>query len=323
MKKLLFLLLTIAFAFQCQAQAVGYKFYFQRASHAAVATSGYMAENIVYDSVTAKYWWVFTNTTNGDIGIASATDINGAWTVTTSLIHDASSHVLYAPYLTNFGGSTWYIYYSDTTTKDVRVVSSSSVNSGYGSPTTVLSAGAASSWNENRSSECDVHLIGSTYYMFFMGENVGATNEKVGIATSSTPTGTFVENVSNPIFSGDTEYWNRGTDKAADPEYLYRDGTHYLCMAATRTSGKTANRLVGCYSSTDIDNGPWKPISRNALIQAGSSGGVQADGGFRGGIFDPTGSGNLLYMPYTCQATSAGTYTLCLGKLRLVPEATT
>ena len=40
-----------------------------------VATAGLLAENIVYDDATSKYWMVFSNFTNGSVGLAYSTDL--------------------------------------------------------------------------------------------------------------------------------------------------------------------------------------------------------------------------------------------------------
>jgi hypothetical protein len=61
----------------------------------SITTTGYLGENIVYDSICGLFWYVFedrSTISSGEstvIGIASATSLNGPWTVqSTSVISE-------------------------------------------------------------------------------------------------------------------------------------------------------------------------------------------------------------------------------------------
>lgn len=311
-KVLLTLLISLSVVYPSYATVNG--LYVRNAYAAVPSTSGFLAENIQYDSVTGKYWWVFTNTSNGDIGALSSTSLEGPWTTTATVINDGGS-VFYAPHLLK-SGSTWYIYYSNTADGKVYVQSSTTVNSGYGSATVVLDKGSAGQWDDNRVSETAVYFDGTTYHMLYMGEDTALLNEKTGYATSSTPDGTFTKYASNPVRSGQSSGNDNGTDVAADPIIFPVSGGYYVGVEAS-LFGKNSSRVTNWYWTTDFIN--YTNIPGNPVLHGTQEGRPDANGAFRGDIYDDRSNSGFIYYPYTCQASASGNYSMCMGKMYLIP----
>lgn len=280
----------------------------------AEAASNYMAENIVFDADTNKYWWIFEDRSVSPtvIRLASADDItNPTWSVEASaVISDTVS--VGSPCIKQFG-DTWYIYYSRGAAPDGEIYcqSSATVNSGYsdtGISNPVITAGAGGSWEDNRVLEPYVFQVGDVYYMFYMGENVADEYEKVGYATASDPKGPWTKYGSNPVLSGDTGWWDTGQDKAADPFVFEKDGTYYVGVTAT-DSGKVGWR-IGFFTTTDFVT--FTPVADNPILNHGASGSIDDVALLRGAVslFD-----GVYYFPYTARSGDATTYRLALTTL--------
>lgn len=193
---------------------------------------GYAAENIVYDEVTNKYWWIFSDRNDYSIRLASSYDLI-KWDIEKDHIIDPNVD---SACLKKFG-DTWYIYYgqyddsnSDCLTANIYMIKSSFVNKNYSYPTLILKvSNEDGDWDQLRVSEPDVIYVKGAYLLFYMGENSNRV-EKVGYAISDSPDGGFVKYVDNPVLVGTpAEYnqWNSGLDKAADP-FVLPIGDGYL-----------------------------------------------------------------------------------------------
>jgi hypothetical protein len=254
----------------------------------AIDATNYYAENIVYDDVSAKYWWATWDQPTGKIALAYCDDITApVWTMEADLFTGD------APSIHKFG-ATWYIYYS--TAAGILVQSSATVNSGYSLVGTMLAKGGAGTWDENRLLEPYVILVGSTYYIFYMGETAGTLIEKVGYATSASPTGPFVKYAGNPVLSGDTGWWDTGQDKAADPFVFEKDGTYYIGVTGC-TTGK-AGWQIGFYTTTDFIT--FTPYENNPVLNHGWA--YDSVNVLRGAV---SLFGGVYYFPYA--GTSAST----------------
>lgn len=273
------------------------------ASSYQISTPNYLAENIVYDSVTAKYWWVFSDVSSSPfvIRMASATSPDGPWTVEGSPVISEAGHWVFSPHIVKFG-EYWYIYYDRndglvTTAADVWVQKSSSVNTGYsttGISNPILTRGTSGQWDERRATEPYAFQEGNTYYLFYMGEDVANLYEKTGYATSSSPTGGFTKYGSNPVLSGHSElgYWNSGQDKAADPFVFKKDGTFYIGVSAV-TSGKEVYGTIGFFKTTDFVN--FTEVNFNPVLPRGRPGNWDDVSVIRGAVSEFGGTYYLSY----------------------------
>lgn len=186
---------------------------------------GYVAENIVYDEVTNRYWWIFSDRNDFGIRLASSTNLE-KWDIEKECIIGANAD---SACLKKFG-DIWYIYYGKYDTLDpscsianIYMTKSSFVNRNYSYPILVLKVGnEEGDWDGLRVSEPDVICVNGAYLLFYMGEDTDKI-ERVGYAISDNPEGNFVKYRDNPVLVGSSDSenkWNSGKDKAADPFIL-------------------------------------------------------------------------------------------------------
>lgn len=254
------------------------------ASSASISTPNYYGENIEYDPVTAKFWWIFqdANTPNNVIRMASATNITGPWTVETSAVISEAGHNLGSPFLAHFG-SYWYIYYGRDDPGNIYAQRSTSVNTGYsatGITNPLVPIGAGGSWEDRRTFEPWVGKVGAHYYMLYMAENVANLYEKTGLAIADQPEGPFTKYAGNPVLAGDTGTWDTGQDKAADP-YAFQVGDYWYVGVAGCVTGKQ-NWQTGFFSTQDFIN--YTPVPGNPILKRGSAGAWDTTAVWRGGV---------------------------------------
>lgn len=257
--------------------------------------SGRLVENIVYDSVTEKYWWIFRDGNTGTVGVrlASADSLSTDpcdWTIQAGLVVTSGT----APYIAQFGDD-WYIYFQYD--YKIYVVTSSSVNTDYGSWIRVLSEGVgADGWCDFRVDEPAVIYHEGDYYMWFMGEDETGGYEKIGVAVCSTPTGTFtLLNNDEPVLTGSSfaGNWNSGKDRAADPYVWTMDGKWYVGVTACQTDKTDWD--IGYFETTDFIH--YRSVSDlNPILRRGSAGSWDDDRLVRGGILLDDGT---YYVSYT------------------------
>lgn len=274
----------------------------ENAANPSIIQGNYLAENIVYDSATERFWWVFEDRTSAPsaIRLASSPSLDGPWTVESGTVIAEPGHNVYAPCIAHFNGY-WYIYYgrADNTiwgqNVDIWVQKSSSVNSGYsttGIANPILSRGTIGSWDANRADEPFVFLENTTYYLFFMGEDVPGGIEKVGYATSSSPTEGWTEYNENPVVQGD-HGWDSGQDKAADPFVFKYDGTFWVGVSAVAT-GKDSTGRTGFYTTEDFVTFTY--YSLNPVLGYGVAGSWDSKAAFRGAVSDFNGTLEFSYV---------------------------
>jgi hypothetical protein len=259
------------------------------AANPSISNNGYLAEDIVYDSVTARYWWIFEDRSSSPtvIRMAYATSLDGSWTVEPNPVISRGT----SPFIAKFG-DYWYIYYCYN--GDIWVQKSSSVNTGYsttGINNPILSKGSGSTWDNRRADEPYVILEGGTYYLFYMGENLSSLYEETGYATSSSPTAGFAKYSGNPVLPTGDHGWDSGQDKAADP-FVFKYGNVFY-VGVTATASDKTNWRIGFYETTDFIN--FIHYADNPVLSPGVSGSWDASAVLRGAVssFDGT-----LYFPY-------------------------
>lgn len=278
------------------------KFHADNAAVASISQATYYGENIVYDDVTNKYWWIFYNGTSKCIGIASSATIDGTFTVDdATLIGPEVGWNYTAPCIKKFG-SYWYVYYGRLSDPGgaggIYAQRSTTINSGYaatGITNPILDQGGGGSWNETRSDEPYIFEDNGTYYLFVMGEDAG-TNETTGYATATDPANTadtFTEYGSNPVISGHTaiQALDSGNDKAADPFVFTYKSKWYVGVTACIVS-KGDWRVI-LYQTDDFINYTYVGYP---LIDHGAGGNWDDDSCLRGAVTDFDG---VFYFPYT------------------------
>ena len=310
---------------------VGIKTYYDtvlRASNAADASlsnSGYLAENIVYDSNTSMYWWIFEDRSSDPVvvKIAYATSINRTWTVQSTPVIMETGHYCIAPYIAQFG-SYWYIYYGRALSNsnenvDVWVQKSSYVNQSYstsGITNPVLAKGSDGSWDSSRAFEPCIYFENGTYYLFYMGQNgtIGQSTdssnyERVGYATSSSPTSGFTKFSGNPILPADNwpHGWDAGSDQAADPFVFKYSDTYYIGVSAV-SAGHMNTGQIGFYTSKDFV--AFTHYAENPVLGHGQSGNWDAEAAARGAVTNFNGTLYLAYAGFNGSNWGCGLTTL-------------
>ncbi|MCJ7634628.1 DUF2341 domain-containing protein [Candidatus Bathyarchaeota archaeon] len=291
----------------------------------SIPNAGYLAENIVYDSATAKYWWIFEDRSSSvNIKIASATSINGPWAVQSTPVIQETGHYCTAPHLAKFG-SYWYIYYgrhsgNSFENVDIWVQKSSNVNDSYsasGISNPVLARGSSGSWDSLRVYEPYAFEENGTYYLFYMGQNGTSSTasnafELTGYATSSSPASGFMKYAGNPVIKPANHGWDSGADSSADPFVFKRNGVFYVGVTASST-GHSLTTSIGLYTTTDFVNFSYCAVGNPILS---GSGGVNWDstGVLRGAvsIFNDT-----YYLSYT-GCNSSGNYRYGITTLSII-----
>jgi hypothetical protein len=280
------------------------------AANASIANDGYLAEDIVYDSNTALYWWIFEDRSSNPvvIRIAYATSIDGTWTVQSTPVINETGHYCMAPYIAQFG-SYWYIYYGRASSNsyenaDIWVQKSSYVNQSYsasGITNPVLAKGSSGSWDSGRAYEPYMYFENGTYYLFYMGQSGApgqstdpANYEKTGYATSSSPTSGFTKNSGNPILPADNwpHGWDAGSDQAADP-FVFKYGNTYYVGVSAVSNGHSNTAQIGFYTSKGFVT--FTHYAGNPVLGYGASGNWDAQAVARGAV---TSFNGTLYLAY-------------------------
>jgi hypothetical protein len=226
--------------------------------------------NIEYDSVTDKYWWLLQNYTDGNIYLASAPTLTGNWTLESIVIPWFAVNCL------RHFGTKWYIYGQD----HIYYAEANDVNGPYSAKIgPLLSLGAAGEWDDEGISEPHVFEKNDIYYLFYMGWN-GPNDpnpgiEKVGYATSTSPTGPFTKYAGNPVLDGN-DGWNSGNVKAAHPYVFQFDSNTNDCyIGYTANASNGASLSLGFESTTDFNT--FTELAGNPVLTIACGGGPPID----------------------------------------------
>ena len=264
-----------------------------------------LAENMVYDSVTEKYYIVFCDTPQGPISIASCATPDGTWVDEGIILNlgaatEWDDGIIYAPHLLK-DGSTWYLFYSGSPTagSDLSQVGYATATSILGTYTRygsnpVLPYGGSGDFDEWRACEAFVYYsdILEKWVMLYMGDagESGTEIEKVGYATATSIDGTWTKYASNPIIDwGSAPSFDSGL--VADPFAYELDGVAYI--GYTSHSNATAMWWATSAATTD-DYVTFRKIGQ--VYGRGSYGRFDAETAFRGAWSYFNGK---YYFPYT------------------------
>ncbi len=254
--------------------------------------SGFLAENIVFDPATNKYWMVFSNFTDQSIGIAWSPDML-SWTIDQLELIPSLPETSQAPHLL-FDAGTWYLYYAKpySTGSAIYVATCSTPNGSYANETLLLTP-IPGTWEADRVMEQYVFLDDDGIWkMFYMGDQfdaVGASQEQIGYATGPSPAGPFTRYASNPVIRfGLPGSYDGGV--IADPHIVKFAGTYYIfysCGFQVPRPWTTALAI-----STDLVSF-WK---QGVVLSYGDEGTWDNGEAVRGAI---TRVGDVWYFPYT------------------------
>ncbi len=263
-----------------------------------------LAENMVYDSGTNKYYIVTSSTTSGPIKLYSSATPGGTWTDEGTILNVGSAgtwddFIIYAPHLVQDSG-TWYLFYTggpDATenSNSIGYATASSITGPYTryASNPILTYTGTATFDQYRASECYVFYsnILSQWVMFYMGDSgsgTGSQIETVGYATASAITGPWSKCGSNPVISYVTGPDWRDTQTAADPFVVEIGAAAYVFV----TGGKENHAwTVGVFKTTDYAT--FTEIGQ--VLGTGPTGRFDDSAAFRGAVLLV---GDTWYLPY-------------------------
>jgi predicted GH43/DUF377 family glycosyl hydrolase len=233
---------------------------------------GYFGENIVYDSKTASYWWIFSDRMDNNIKLARSPDLIN-WDIGNVVVNNADSACL-----RRFGG-IWYIFYGSE--NKIWMIKSGVIDSDYSSSVLVLECGKnIEDWDGINVSDPDIIWNDGLYYLFYTGVSMNNTY-RIGYALSNSPGGKYVKYAENPILSGSSFWdfsWNSGKNKASHP-CVEKIGDNFVIQhTACFISNRSWN--IGLAISKDLH---IFQVSKSPMI-TGKNSDWSSEGVMRGGL---------------------------------------
>lgn len=264
---------------------------------ATTSGSGFLPENINYDSATNKYWVVFEDRRGAApfvIGIASTVHLDSAWAIYGSPISSPGAgsgknhNPVNAPHLLRYNGK-WLLFRGD----QIYLDTSSVITGPYGpysSSPIVESPTTTGLWNSYRVTEPYVFYDSLTlnkWVMVLMGDKY-VTIETVGYYTADSPYGPWTEYPNNPIMNFGSKFtYDMGC--VADPHVYRVDSTYYI----TYVGGLSGTTFNSSYYYTTKD---WVNFTKgNIVLNTGNKYGWDHLTAFRGATFK---LGNYYYLHY-------------------------
>jgi len=245
-----------------------------------------LAENIVYDDVTSRYWMVFANYRGGSQGVGLV------WSDTPT---DASSWNWYGNIYTHTGGGSfaphilkegglWYIFFAIL--PNVVYMTSTTIDGIYSTPTVVLSP--SETWETYRVDEPYVFQRNDgKWIMAYMGD-IGGANEQIGYATADNLTGPYTKYAGNPCLAfGPPGSYDAGT--IADPWVYEYYGVYYIGYTVSPTTSSPWQTALA--TTTD-----WVNFTKHGVIFPLAASGWDANNSFRGAV---TRIGDTYVFSYT------------------------
>jgi len=303
--------------------------------------NGLLAENMVYDNETGKYWLLFADyrTTPYTIGLAWSVDPGNPdawyWYEGNPIITAAN-----APHIMKHDGK-WYVFFADNSYGwpfgvSVSESVSSDIRGPYNDRTEVLAPGAnyclgTPDWDAARVDEpyvfqyhgdavVDSTILDGKWILVYMGDQWGypsncglspGVTEQIGYAYADEIDGVYTKFSGNPIIPfGLPGEFDSGT--VADPWVYEFNGTYYIgYVGAPNKAGVPADTAY--VTTTDWINFSKHPIN----LPVGPTGSWDSDRAFRGAV---SRFGDTYYLPYTGR-NSSGVHRMGMAtQPALVPE---
>lgn len=217
------------------------------------------------DGTTYYIFYAGNNGTKFSVGVATSSDLI-SWTkyasnpILTEGVAWEGTQVIGPEILTDlvgnivqYGGKYWLAYINFAAT-DIGMASADTLTGPWtkyaGNP--VLSKGSAGQWDVTNISTCSFKVENGVYYLFYEGYKTTTGVWASGIATASSPTGTWTKYAGNPVLSPQYAWENNA---AIDPVIRKYDGVYYLFYTGngvpTSTTSQnnyaTASNILGPY----------------------------------------------------------------------------
>jgi hypothetical protein len=255
-------------------------------------------ENMVFDPATSKYWALSTNFTSNGIGLFSAADPLGTWTVENAQIIDTGD-TEGSPCLYRHTDGTWYMYYGKKVA-GLAVIYYATASAPDGTwtthETTPLISADNASW---RALEPFVDLASNgTFYMTYMQDSSGnvGSGEKCYLATATNPAGPWTKQGLIIDFGPSGSY---DATLTADPFWVEFGGLFYVFYAASGAADGSHP-----WRSAYVTTPDWATFKRgNLVLGPGNEGGFDDYNNWRGGIVR---RGDIWYFPYGASSGIAG-----------------
>ena len=245
---------------------------------------GLLAENIVYDNLTAHYWMVHANYNDGGVGLVwSDTPTDPAsWHWSGSVIPQANApHILQS-------NNKWYIVFSDWTTPStttrhpIQIMEAASIAGPYSNRTTLLSP-EPGTWENWRVDEPYLFQRNDgKWILVYMGDQGDFEHgvfyyEQVGYAIADSLMGPYTKFAGNPFLAwGPPGSFDAGT--IADPWVVEFHGTYYI--GYTVSSSIYSPWQTAIASTTD-----WQTFTKlGVTFPLGPAGAWDAVNAFRGAV---------------------------------------
>jgi uncharacterized repeat protein (TIGR01451 family) len=250
-----------------------------------------LAENIVYDSATSKYWMALANYSQSSIALVSSTNPTNAadWTWEGNVIFPTSMFSG-APHLIK-QNETWYLFYADF--PNIRVATSLTVGGPYSNNKTILTPSAT--WETYRVDEPYIFQRNDgKWVLIYMGD-AGSTSEQIGFAIADTIDGPYTKSSLNPVLAfGPAGSYDAGT--VADPWVVEFHGTYYIGYTVSPT--KLSPWQTAYATTTD-----WITFTKHGIIFPKAASGWDSNNAFRGAV---TRIGDTYVLSYTGDSYQMG-----------------
>jgi hypothetical protein len=268
-----------------------------------------LAENIVYDPVTAHYWMCMANYTDHAVSLCwSNTPTDPAsWHWSKNVIYPSQAFSI-SPHLV-LDNSTWYMFYSDF--PNIKVATSDSVSGTYTIQSTPALVRSGSTWDSKRVDEPYVFKRASDnkWVMVYMGDagiNHGSQNETYieqdGYAIANNITGPYAAYSGNPCITfGPAGSYDAGT--IADPWVYYFNGVYYIGHSSSATNDPP-------WKTAQVTTTDWITFTKHGIISPDPTSGWDYPNTFRGAV---TRVGDTYLLSYTGDGLGGSGYGYRMG----------
>jgi hypothetical protein len=270
----------------------------------ATAVADGLAENMVFDPATSKYYVVYISGVTGPVAVMSSASPDGPWANPTTILNLGAggqwdAGIVHSPHLLLQDG-TWYLYYTGCAdaggdNESVGVATAASVTGPYtrhASNPILTYQGAG--WEAVRATEPYVYYsaILNQWVMLYMGDQgVNPSQiERVGYAVADNPIGPWTRYANNPVIDfGPVGSWDEKT--VADPFCIEMDGVAYI--GYTGGPLETKPWSIGFVTTTDYVT--FHKFGQT-IVYNENGGAWDAQTSFRGAV---SKIGDDYYLPYT------------------------